>query len=272
VLLCIIIVMYDLVVSHYKEDLSWLPSLVAANAGAIDRVFLYCKGGDGDDGDDCPTAEEISSNGIGAASPAQAKSDPREEPPTIAVRRVPNVGREAETYVRHMCEHYSDPRGNHTVFLQGDPRGHLAADVAGVRDCSLPDPREVPTFRAFFAPPTLEERHVWDLEETPWNMPVFRKAHQLFVLPTDCDATFLARFSPGAQYVVSPAAIRARPRAFYEELLRQMHFVDRNVDAWFAFNWRSENYENIPHIMDAWTMERLWPLLFDPEVPARHHP
>ncbi len=71
----------QLVVAHYREDLSWLEDF------SVLPVTVYSKGGTG----------------------------PNE---------LPNVGREAHTYLHHIIENY-DSLADVTVFLQGDPRDHV---------------------------------------------------------------------------------------------------------------------------------------------------
>lgn len=83
----------DLIVSVYKEDVSWVES--ALETGRVDRVFLYNKGG-----------RELSFG------------DPR-----VAVLDVPNVGREGETFLRHIIERW-DSLPDRLWFCQGDPFEH----------------------------------------------------------------------------------------------------------------------------------------------------
>jgi len=71
----------QLVVAHYREDLSWLDDF------RMLAVTIYSKGGSGE-------------------------------------HLLPNVGREAHTYLHHIIENY-DRLADVTVFLQGDPRDHV---------------------------------------------------------------------------------------------------------------------------------------------------
>lgn len=83
----------DLVVSAYKEDLSWISS--ALGTGRVARVFVYNKGGRtlsfGDD--------------------------------RVVVVEAPNVGREGETFLRHIIERWDDIP-ERIWFCQGDPFEH----------------------------------------------------------------------------------------------------------------------------------------------------
>lgn len=78
-------------VARYREDLAWLGALGLP-------CVVYNKG---------------------------PELDPAQLPPGTRVETLPNVGREAHTYLTHILAHYASlPR--HTVFLQGNPFAHLA--------------------------------------------------------------------------------------------------------------------------------------------------
>ena len=80
-----------LVVARYREDLGWLREVGLP-------CVVYNKG---------------------------PELDPADLPPGTEVVALPNVGREAHTYLTHIIAHYGRlPR--HTAFLQGNPFAHLA--------------------------------------------------------------------------------------------------------------------------------------------------
>lgn len=81
----------QVVVARYAEDLSWLRGL-----GLPGLVY---------------------NKGLGL--------DPDSLPPGIEVLALPNVGREAHTYLTHIIAHY-DALPLYTAFLQGNPFTHLA--------------------------------------------------------------------------------------------------------------------------------------------------
>ena len=80
-----------LVVARYREDVSWLRALGLP-------CVVYNKG---------------------------PELDPAGLPPGTRVETLPNIGREAHTYLTHILAHY-DRMPRHTVFVQGDPFAHLA--------------------------------------------------------------------------------------------------------------------------------------------------
>jgi hypothetical protein len=81
----------QLVVARYREDLAWLGALHLPGV-------VYNKG---------------------------PKLAPEELPPGVRALVLPNLGREAHTYLAHIIANY-DALPRHTVFLQGDPFAHLA--------------------------------------------------------------------------------------------------------------------------------------------------
>ncbi|MDR3640421.1 MAG: DUF3431 domain-containing protein [Humidesulfovibrio sp.] len=80
----------QLVVARYREDPAWLGALGLSGV-------LYNKG------------PELAPNVL---------------PPGIRALPLPNLGREAHTYLTHIIANY-DALPRHTVFLQGDPFAHL---------------------------------------------------------------------------------------------------------------------------------------------------
>lgn len=83
----------ELVVSVYEEDVAWIDS--ALGTGRVERVFLYNKG-----------------------DRKLSFGDPR-----VVVINVPNIGREGETYLRHIIENW-DSLPERMWFCQGDPFEH----------------------------------------------------------------------------------------------------------------------------------------------------
>lgn len=95
----------DMVVSAYMEDVSWVSK--ALETDEIHRVHIYNKG----------------SKTIGLI-------DDR-----ITVRRAENVGREGETFLRHIIENYDSLPGG-LWFVQGNPFDHSPDLIGLVRNAS----------------------------------------------------------------------------------------------------------------------------------------
>lgn len=84
---------FDVVIAHYKENLSWVKKL---NNPSIRKIFVYNK-----------SEEKENFN-----------SD------KIVQKQINNVGRESHTYLYHCLENYDDPEmADFVFFLQGSPHG-----------------------------------------------------------------------------------------------------------------------------------------------------
>ena len=174
----------ELVVARYAEDVGWL-----RNIPHQIRVTVYDK------------------------NPSEALPD---------ARRLPNIGREAHTYLHHIVQRY-ETLAPVTVFCQGKPFDHAfdfhrtLRDLAGqnTTDC------DANSFQWL--------GHVIDTDDArgrrlfvPWsknedgrelNMNGFHRA--LF----DCDGPQEYIFRLGAQFGITREQIRNRPREFYEKAL-----------------------------------------------------
>jgi hypothetical protein len=87
----------DLVVAHYREDLGWLGEI----QDYVGHVYLYCK-----DADQCTKGLPLSL-----------------ESKKITVVHLPNVGREAHTFLYHILTHY-DHLAHRTVFTMSSFQGN----------------------------------------------------------------------------------------------------------------------------------------------------
>jgi hypothetical protein len=171
-----------IVISRYKEDISW------ANGLSQDDVLIYDKSG-----------------------------EPCVLPAVLPTVSLPNVGREGHTYAYHILTHY-DTLDDYTVFLQGYPFDHspqLETQLREIRDQiaqgTQPDFQYV-SQRVLFS----------NLERCPYDItlnmvPVYEKVFGSFdSFGKKKGHPFV--FGAGAQFVVSRAAIQSRPRSFYQNL------------------------------------------------------
>lgn len=85
----------DIIIARYREDLAWISQVQEILPQA--RIIVYNKGED--DIESCTSLENVT------------------------IKQVPNIGREGETYARHMHEQY-DNLASINVFLQADPFPH----------------------------------------------------------------------------------------------------------------------------------------------------
>ena len=171
---------FDLVVARYQEDLAWLRRVPPAF-----RRWVYDKGG-----------------GTPQAVP------------------LPNVGREAHTYLHHITTHYDD-LASLTVFVQGKPFDHApdlhhrlrawdsgAETVADFRWLGfLVDEDDATGSRLF-------QKWSKNPESHPLDLCGFWSA--LFGAEP-CPASFV--FFGGGQFAVTRATLHRRPRSFYEAAL-----------------------------------------------------
>ncbi|MDD5263040.1 MAG: DUF3431 domain-containing protein [Methylacidiphilales bacterium] len=171
--------MIDLVVARYAEDVSWMGNIPAAV-----RVHLYNKG-------------KTLPGGID----------------------LPNAGREAHTYLHHIVTQY-EHLADLTVFCQGKPFDHAHDFHRVLRDLNS-GARAVENFlwlgflidtddkngRRLFVP--------WSKNPGRCELPMEEFYTALF--GQECPEGF--RFYAGAQFAVTSACIRGRPRSFYERVL-----------------------------------------------------
>jgi hypothetical protein len=214
------------VIAHYREKLDWVPWL------SVDYVIFHK--GDWDDG-----AFE------------RAGVDP------VRVTRVPNVGREAETYLRFLSQHSDRCCSEYAsvAFCQGSPFEHVDRAVVGRERGGMGTERgtvqDVVAFlNAFPETESFTALGRWyecANDGRPWmSMPQLpAMVRQLCRDPE----TLLARdslwFVQGAQMIVPTSKIRQRPVGFWARL-HEMSLGDH--DAFYLF---------------AHVMERLWYYVFE---------
>ena len=159
----------------------------------------------------------------------------------------PNIGREAETWLYHIVQNY-DSLSAITVLLQGHPFDHgPQKDIQSVSE----------HIKAHMHTNTLVGIGI-DMHE-PWNsygLPIFQKYRDLF----SCEPPSYVRFTAGAMYIVPRDLIRSRPLEFYKKLHAMV--LESTAIEYFQV---VESPSNI----DPWTLERLWPYIWDPNTPLR---
>lgn len=174
----------EVVVARFCEDVAWTRNLPVGV-----RVTVYDKGG-----------------GAGLAV-------------GIAPIFLPNVGREAHTYLWHIVQRY-DSLAPVTLFCQGHPFDH-AHDLHRVVRGIASGRREVKDFlwlgfiidtddprgRRLFVP--------WGGNSERKELPLGALHEALFGAP--CPAQ--VRFYPGGQFAVTAGCARSRPKVFYERAL-----------------------------------------------------
>jgi hypothetical protein len=202
----------ELVVARYEEDLRWLRRVPASF-----RISIYNKG----------------------VSPALPES--LLERGGVTVTALPNMGREAHSYLTHLINHHDSPAGI-TVFCQGRPFDH-APDLhdrlhALAEGIETPEPflwygfleeSDDPHGRRLFVP--------WSKNPAREELATGRIFERLFENPSPD----LFHFRGGAQFAVSRAGVTWRSKGFYEKArnictteLLAPHSLERLWDRFFG--------------------------------------
>jgi len=193
----------DVVVARYTEPLDWLDDLKAVEP----RLWIYNKG----------------------------------QPLGQASFKLPNIGREAHTYLHHICA-YWDSLADWTVFCQGNPFDHCPDFVDQVLMWAVN-----PTGDGFVPFGKMDERgrpDVFrdDMRGVPWHgggLDIEAYAEDFGIaLPNPR----FVEFVPGAQFAASRERIRAMPREFYTAIIDDM--------------------TKRPGRNQPWMLERVWSYLF----------
>ncbi|KAF2814589.1 uncharacterized protein BDZ99DRAFT_434293 [Mytilinidion resinicola] len=197
---------FECIVAHYNEELSWLEEL------APDTI-IYSKGN----------------------TPASGSWK--------EVRTLPNIGREAHTYLHHLVTYY-DSIADVTLFVQGDaynPDGrtppHSTVPVPEMKSRSI-NSNSTSGFTCFT--PVVPNFDQWS--GLPWETdPKFRwwfhKNGKTMLRAQLTPAEFWTEyiggphpesvwFASGAFFGVTRETVQARPKSFYEKLLKA--FTDAN--------------------------------------------
>ena len=186
---------FEIVVSHYNEDLTWLKQHSA-------ECCVYSKGGE--------------------------KNAP--EPP-FKYTPLPNIGREGHTFLNHIVNQY-DSLAEVTLFVQGRIDDHVDMTPAEMKAKAMTTvPGQVTTY-PFRELELFEhwEGIPWDkypcwkrwssmatqkMSETPLEL------FQKYVSESDRKPVAIG-FAPGAIFAVRKETIKRHSKAFYERLLQKM--------------------------------------------------
>ena len=163
-----------------------------------------------------------------------------------------NTGREAETLLRFIIDHY-DSLPDFTIFLQGDPGGtppmYTRDQAVSILCTKLKSPEPLAYDAILTCRSSAVMEHIWA-----------RKAATLFT------ALYGAPFKPfwfagGAQYILPRDNIRNRPKRLYELLHAQV----------VKFGWQGFDAHDPSMVkgIDPWTLEIMWGSIFNPEFVLR---
>jgi len=133
---------------------------------------------------------------------------------SLPVIPLSNVGREGHTYAYHIVQNY-DCLDDYTCFLQGNPFDHTpsleqALQLAFQYIELHPEP-------FYFLSEHILSIDLSNDPTCPELVPVLQETYETLFGTRKTHHPF--RFGPGAQFVVSKAAILARPKSFYEKIV-----------------------------------------------------
>ena len=148
---------------------------------------------------------------------------------------IPNVGREAHTYLWHIVNQY-DNLADTTLFVQGDPLAHTnlankdeIADYINVHE-SFAD------YEPFASPTVYFERTGTSLRAL--NAATYNNVSSIY-------------YTSGAQFYASKGAILSKSQEWYKSLLQELSIP---------------RFDNDQGTFNAWTMEGLWSFIFDKNI------
>lgn len=158
---------------------------------------------------------------------------------------LPNVGREAHTYLYHIINNY-DNLSEYVCFLQGNPydgtKGHLNHSIESIDLYNGPDFQN------------LSYILNCDLDGGPHHVGLNIK--EIIFDKYYIDVPNEIYFIVGAQFIVSRNLIKARPKQFYIDLLAE--FDRDDID-----NLDTEGGGGTPGNRMPWIMERIWLYVFN---------
>ena len=148
---------------------------------------------------------------------------------------LPNVGREAHTYLYHIITRY-DNLSEFTCFLQGDPFPHEPKIIEYINNFIPDQPGPI-----FFGPSIVESINSFSCIHHSNGLPIWYFVDLLFGI--NLPNRFKIHFNAGAQFIVHKDIILSRPKSFYEFLIKFVSFDIKPVESYI--------------------FERLWPFIFD---------
>ena len=167
-----------------------------------------------------------------------------------------NVGREADTYLRYIVEHYHR-LPDFVAFLQGCPFEHMLGDnvVHGFVRPSKASP--------FLARKTNEP-------VDKYKELYFREYYHLLFGQEYTEPVISCSY--GAQWIVPRECITHRPIQFYRRLITMLEWNEDFSGGCRFYRKETDDHDPQsrfdPFIINAWTLERLWGYIFDPSVPT----
>lgn len=203
----------DIIVARYKENIDWLNTI--SDSIKIRKIFIYDKGSNN-------YSDHLHSK--------------------WSITYLPNVGRESNTYLYHIINHY-DSLNSLNLFLQGNPYDHSINFTDQINSITneLVD-NIYPLNHVQIETNNSTYRYH---NSHPHGLPLPYFMDLLFDVTMDLNQTI--KVSYGAQFCVTKLNILSRPIDFYRYLFK---LVSRQQDS-----------------IEGYVFERLWLYIFDTKMP-----
>jgi hypothetical protein len=129
---------------------------------------------------------------------------------------IDNVGREGHTYYKYICDNY-DCLDDYTCFLQGNPFDHSPHIIETLNNLQNNE-NPKPEFQFL-----SEWIILCNLDGCVYHegLPLRNVFTHLFGKD---DSTYQFEFGAGGQFIVSRERIRARPKEFYEKIVKILNY------------------------------------------------
>ena len=211
---------FDLVIAHYKESLGWIKRL---NNSHIRHIYVYNK------------------------YKASSIFDYKKINPKTIINYLPNIGREAHTYLNYCLNNY-DTLPEFVFFLQGNPMFHgldeyrisyLIDKIIG--DKLTHSPNYMPNTSIYFGLTSNGRREFWAGSETEASTHDVKSFIKTYI-SKDMNAMSLKNIYFGANFAVSKDRILSRDVSEYKRLIdnelstinpESGHYMERLWFYWF---------------------------------------
>lgn len=218
----------ELVVARFEEDLAWVDALLTG--GIVDRATIYNKGG----------------------------------PLPFATVPLPNIGREAHTYLHHILQRFTT-FAPLTVFAQGHPFDHCPDFCDRLKSLRT---QRIPPNPFWLGLGSIERCDGWGRPHHDWHLdgsyglPLNEVLLELF--PAILVPPQRYQFAAGACFAATAASITQHGVPLYEHMLQ----IGLDGFPYHRTNWTSASTWRVnptgrPRQWDmGHVFERLWPFLF----------
>lgn len=171
----------DLIVARYNENIEWIFQL----QNIFRKIYVYNKG---------LTLEHV-----------------------INEKKLPNIGREAHTYLQHIITNY-DNLADINFFCQANPFDHAPNAIEFLKNT------EINKFENFSNDNILQDKYNKNYTHFKQHGNQIKNLKDFCMQYDIINAEDSIFFSPGAQFAAPAAIIRSRPIEFYKHLIKSVDY------------------------------------------------